>query len=73
MVYKSSNGLVDRPESLFFKFVKQNEMCYSLRETNCPVCTNLNLIKSNFSYSGAVLWDSRPCDMREAKSSSLFK
>ena len=31
MVYKSSNGLV--PESLYFKFVKQKETCYSRMET----------------------------------------
>ena len=26
-----------------------------------------NFVKNSFSYSGAVLWNSPPCDMREAK------
>ena len=32
-----------------------------------------NFMKNSFSYSGAVLWNSLPCDMREAKSLSQFK
>ena len=27
-----------------------------------------NFMKNSFSYSRAVLWNSLPCDMREAKS-----
>ena len=32
-----------------------------------------NFMENSFSYSGAVLWNSLPCDMREAKSLSQFK
>ena len=30
-------------------------------------------MKNSFSYSGAALWNSLTCDMREAKSLSQFK
>ena len=31
-----------------------------------------NFMKNSFSHSGAILWNSLPCDMREAKSLSQF-
>ena len=75
MVYKSLNGLV--PEYLSSKFVKRNETRYSLRDS---VINKLfvpfprtNFIKNSFSYNGAVLWNSLPCGVREAKSLSRFK
>ena len=32
-----------------------------------------SFMKNSFSYSGAALWNSLPCDVREAKSLSQFK
>ena len=32
-----------------------------------------NSMKNSFSSSGGVLWNSLPCDMREAKSLSQFQ
>ena len=73
--YKSLNGLV--PEYLSSKFVKRNETRYSLRDSvnklfDVPF-PRTNFMKNSFSYSGAVLWNSLPCDVREANSLSQFK
>ena len=74
MVYKSLNDLV--PGYLSSKFVKRYETRYSLRDSVNKVIVpfpRTNFMKNSFSYSGAVLWNSLPCDMREAKSLSQFK
>ena len=70
MVHKSLNDLV--PGYLSPKFVKRYETRYSLREVIVPF-PRTNFMKNRFSYSGAVLWNSLPRDMREAKSLSQFK
>ena len=70
MVYKSLNDLV--PGYLSSKFVKRYETRYSLREVIVSF-PRPNLMKNSFSYREAVLWNSLPCDMREAKSLSQFK
>ena len=74
MVYKSLNELV--PGYLSCKFVKRYETPYSLRDSVNKVIVPFprnNFMKNSFSYSRAVLWNSLPCDMREAKSLSQFK
>ena len=74
MVYKSLNDLV--PGYLSSKFVKRYETRYSLRDSVNKVIVpfpRTNFMKNSFSYSGAVLWNSLPCDMREGKSYSQFK
>ena len=74
MVYKSLNGLV--PEYLSSKFVKRNETRYSLRDSVKKLFVpfpRTNFMKNSFSYSGAVLWNSLPCNVREAKSLTQFK
>ena len=75
MVYKTLNDLV--PGYLSSKFVKRYETRYSIRDpvnkVIVPFPRTLNFMKNSFSYSGAVLWNSLPCDMREAKSLSQFK
>ena len=74
MVYKSLNDLA--PGYLSSKFVKRYETHYSLRDSVHKViilCPRTNFMKNSFSYSGAVLWNSLPCDMTEAKSLSQFK
>ena len=68
MVCKSFNNLV--PGYLSSKFVKRYETGYSLRDSVNKVIVpfpRTNFMKNSFSYSGAVLWNSPPCDMREAK------
>ena len=67
MVYKSLNDLV--PEYLSSRFVKRYETHYSLRGSDNKVIVPLsrtNFMKNSFSYSRAVLWNSLPCDVREA-------
>ena len=74
MVYMSLNGLV--PEYLSSKFVKRNETRYSLRDSVNKLFVpfpRTNFMKNSFTYSGAVLWNSLPCHVREAKSLSQFK
>ena len=74
MVYKSLNDLV--PGYLSSKFVKRYETRYSLRDSVNKVIVpfpRTNFMKNSFSYSGAVLWNCLPCDMREANSLSQFK
>ena len=74
MIYKPLNGLV--PEYLSSKFVKRNETRYSLRDSVNKLFVpfpRTNFMKNSFTYSGAVLWNSLPCDVREAKSLSQFK
>ena len=74
MVYKSLNGLV--PEYLSSKFVKRNETRYFLRDSVNKLFVpfpRTNFMKNSFTYSGAVLWNSLPCHVREAESLSQFK
>ena len=74
MVYKSLNDLVQDIYPL--NFVKRYETLYSLRDSANKLIVRFprtNLMKNNFSYSGAVPWNSLPCDIREAKSLSQFK
>ena len=70
MVYKSLKDLV--AGYLSSKFVKRYETRYSLREVIVSF-PRTNLMKNSFSYREAVLWNSLPRDMREAKSLSQFK
>ena len=74
MVYKSLSYLV--PGYLSLKFVKRYETRYSPRDSVNKLIIpfpRTNFIKNSFSYSGAVVWNSLSCDMREAKSLRQFK
>ena len=74
MVYKSLNDLV--PGYLSSNFVERYGTHYSLRDSLNKLTVpfpRTTFMKNSFSYSGAVLWNSLPCDMREAKSLSQFK
>ena len=75
MVYKSLNDLV--PGYLSSKFVKRYETRYSLRDSVNKLIVHrfprTNFMKNSFSYSGVVLCNGLPSDMREAKSLSQFK
>ena len=73
MVFKSLNGLV--PEYPTSKFVKRNESNYSLRDSVNELVPfpRTNDMKNSFSYSGATLWNSFPCNIRESGSLNQFK
>ena len=66
MVYKSFNGLA--PNYLLSKFTcRSNVSSYSLGGTNDNLTIPLphtNFMKNSFSYSGAVLWNSLPIELR---------
>jgi len=69
MVLKSLNGLV--PKYLTSKFIKRNESSYSLRNSVNKLVVpfpRTNYMKNSFSYSGATLWNSLPCNIRESPS-----
>ena len=73
MVFKSLNGLV--PEYPTSKFIKRNESNYSLRDSVNKLVPfpRTNEMKNSFSYSGATLWNSLPCNIRESGSLNQFK
>ena len=61
--------------SLSSKF-ERREVAYNLRDSenklNVPL-PRTNYYKNSFSYSGAILWNSLPCNLREAESLGQFK
>ena len=64
---KALNGLV--PEYLTSKFVTRNEPNYALRDSVNKLVVlfpRTNYTKNSFSYSGATLWNSLPCSIRES-------
>ena len=73
MVYRSLHGLA--PNYLSSKF-ERREVAYNLRDSenklNIPL-PRTNYYKNSFSYSGAILWTSLPCNLREAESLGQFK
>ena len=73
MVYKSLHGLA--PSYLTSKF-ERREIAYNLRDSeyklNVPL-PRTNYYKNSFTYSGAILWNSLPCNLREAESLGQFK
>ena len=66
MVYKSVNGLA--PEYLCSKFSEHScASGYSLRDTTGKLAVpfpRTNYLKNSFSYSGAVIWNSLPLELR---------
>ena len=54
----------------------RREVAYNLRDSenklNIPL-PRTNYYKNSFSYSGAILWNSLPCNLREAESLGQFK
>ena len=73
MVYRSLHGLA--PNYLSSKF-ERREVAYNLRDSenklNVPL-PRTNYYKNSFSYSGAILWNCLPCNLREAESLGQFK
>ena len=75
MVFKSLNGLT--PEYLSELFVNRSDVTeYLLRDSVVNILAvplpRTNFLKNSFSYSGAVLWNSLPSDLRRAESLSDF-
>ena len=68
LVFKSLNGLVPA-----YLTSKSN---YSLRNSVNKLVVpfpRTNYMKNSFSYSGATLWNSLPCNIRESGSLNQFK
>ena len=73
MVYRSLHWLA--PNYLSSKF-ERREVAYNLRDSENKRNVSLphtNYYKNSFSYSGAILWNSLPCNLREAESLGQFK
>ena len=75
MVYKSLNGLApDYLKSMFT--ARRSTSTYSLRNCEGKLAIPLpctNFLKKKISYSGAVLWNSSPTNLRQAQTLASFK
>ena len=75
MVYKSLNGLA--PDYLAELFIDRSNITnYTLRDTSGKLAIpqpRTDYLKNSFSYSGAVLWNLLPSDLRQASSLQKFK
>jgi hypothetical protein len=77
MVYKSLNGFV--PDYLSEMFVDRSSVTnytLSLRDTSKKLALSqprTNYLKNSFSYSGSVLWNSLPVELRQSNSLRKFK
>ena len=73
MVSKSLHGLA--PEYLCSRFATR-ETAYNLRDSENKLCIPLprtNYYNNSFSYSGVILWNKLPCNVRQAESLTKFK
>ena len=73
MVYKSINGLA--PDYLQDKCINHVSN-YNLRDSSNKLdipFPRTNFLKNSFQYSGAVLWNSLPSELRQAESVNIFK
>ena len=76
MVYKSLNCLA--PDYMSSKFTLRNDLfnSYNLRDSENKLAVPLprtNYYRYSFCYSGAVLWNNLPTDVRQAKSLTVFR
>lgn len=73
MVYKSLNGLApDYMRSMF----TYRDTSYSLRDTEGKLAIpkpRTNYLKNSFGYSGAMLWNNLPVEIRQANTLTSFK
>ena len=74
MVFKALNDLA--PDHLSSMFTERSTSGYVLRDStnklNVPL-PRTNYLKRSFSYRGATLWNSLPCNLRQEKSLNRFK
>ena len=76
MVYKSLNCLA--PDYMSSKFILRSDLLnsYSLKDSENKLAVPLlrtNYYRNSFCYSGAVLWNNLPTDVRQAKSLTGFR
>ena len=76
MVYKSLNCLA--PDYMSSKFTLRNDLfnSYNLRDSENKLAVPLprtNYSRNSLCYSGAVLWNILPTDVRQAKSLTSFR
>ena len=67
MVYKALHGF---SEYLCSRFAIR-ETVYNLRDSENKLCIHYHgqiIYKYSFSYSGAILWNKLPCNVRQAES-----
>ncbi|CAH3125849.1 unnamed protein product [Porites lobata] len=74
MVFKALNDRA--PDHLSSMFTERSTSGYVLRDStnklNVPL-PRTNYLKRSFSYRGATLWNSLPCNLRQEKSLNRFK
>ena len=74
-MYKTVNNMV--PDYLSAQFVfRSDTLTYNLRDSDCSLAIpepRTNYCKRSLSYSGAVLWNSLPLDIRQSPSLDEFK
>ena len=74
MVFKALNDLA--PDHLSSMFTERSTSGYVLRDStnklNVPL-PKTNYLKRSFSYRGATVWNSLPCNLRQEKSLNRFK
>ena len=76
MVYKSLNCLA--PNYMSSKFILRSDIfnSYNLRDSENKLAVpspRTNYYRNSFCYSGAVLWNNLPTDVRQAKSLTGFR
>ena len=76
LLYKSLNCLA--PDYMSSKFILRNDLfnSYNLRDSENKLAVPLprtNYYRYSFCYSGAVLWNNLPTDVRQAKSLTSFR
>ena len=75
MMYNAVNN--QTPDYLSSRFTPRHEvLSYSLRNAECKLSIpqpRTNYSKRSFSYSGAVLWNSSPKEIKQSNSQSDYK
>ena len=76
MVYNSLNCLA--PDCMSSKFILRSDLfnSYNIRDSENKLAVPLqrtNYYRYSFCYSGAVLWNNLPTDVRQAKSLTVFR
>ena len=76
MVYKSLNCLA--PDYMSSKFILRSDLLnsYNLKDSENKLAVPLlrtDYYRNSFCYSGAVLWNNLPTDVRQAKSLTVFR